>query len=371
LVFSEFSPRLSGDLRAKEEKKNCQMNKTLRQPPRTIQDVAVLAGVSMATVSRVLNGHPDVSDPTREAVLRVVREFGFSNHRAAHGRIVGRTSLIGVAVPEVESSYFAGILAGAAEALYERDMRVALCPTHHEREREVVLLDRLMHGTTDGAILVLPYESDDELDTLLHHGYPFVVVEPRALLRDNIACVTATHYAGAVLATKHLLELGHRRIGAIKGPDDRLASQERLNGFRSTLATAGIVPDPALEVGSNFKFETGEEAAAKLLDLPNPPTAIFAFNDEVAIGAMLAARARGLRIPEDLSIIGFDDVLPAQLAMPPLTTVRQPVAELGRTAVSLLHRLINKQRVEVLRVELHTKLILRESTAPPRERDLR
>ena len=342
------------------------MSEILKQPPRTIQDVAILAGVSMATVSRVLNGRPDVSNSTREAVLRVVREFGFSKNRTAHALTVGRTSLIGVAIPEVESTYFAGILSGAAEALYERDMRVVLCPTHHEHGREVVLLDRLMHGTTDGALLVLPYESEDELETLLHHGYPFVVVEPRTPLGDDIACVTATHYAGAVLATKHLLELGHRRIGAIKGPDDQLASQERLNGFRSTLANAGIAPDPALEIGSNFKFESGEAAAAKLLDLPSPPTAIFAFNDEVAIGAMIAARARGLRVPEDISIIGFDDALPARLATPPLTTVRQPLAELGRTAVSLLRRLINKQRVEVLRVELHTKLILRESTAAPR-----
>jgi LacI family transcriptional regulator len=342
------------------------MSETLPRPPRTIQDVADLAGVSIATVSRVLNGHPDVSAGTREIVLRVVREHGFSKNRAAGALSGGRTSLIGVAVPEVESTYFAGILSGAAEALYERDMRVVLCPTHHEHEREVVLLDRLMHGTTDGALLVLPYEEEDELQTLLNHGYPFVVVEPRTVLGEGIPCVTATHYAGAVLATRHLLELGHRRIGAILGPDDRLASQERLNGFRGTLATAGISPDPGLEIGSNFKFEGGEAAAARLFDLPEPPTAIFAFNDEVAIGAMIAARARGLRIPEDISIIGFDDALPARLATPPLTTVRQPLAELGRTAVSLLRRLINKQRVEVSRIELHTKLILRESTGPPR-----
>jgi LacI family transcriptional regulator len=343
------------------------MNKTLTAaPPRTIQDVAALAGVSMATVSRVLNGHPDVSSATREAVLRVVREYGFSKNRAAGALSGRRTSLIGVAVPEVESTYYAGILSGAAEALYERDMRVVLCPTMHKHEREVVLLDRLMHGTTDGALLVLPYESEEELRTLLQHGYPFVVVEPRTSLSEDIACVTATHSAGAVAATEHLLALGHRRIGAIKGPEEGLATQERLRGFRGTLATAGIRPDPALEVGSNFKFEGGEAAANRLLDLPQPPTAIFAFNDETAIGAMIAARARGLRIPEDMSIIGFDDTLPARLAVPPLTTIRQPLAELGRTAVSLLSRLVNNQRVEVLRVELHTKLILRASTGPPR-----
>jgi LacI family transcriptional regulator len=342
------------------------MNKTIPARPRTIRDVAALAGVSMATVSRVLNGHPDTSSATREAVMRVVREYGFSKNRAARALSGTRTSLIGVAVPEVESTYYAGILSGAAEALYERDMRVVLCPTLHKHEREVVLLDRLMHGTTDGALLVLPYESEEELRTLLRHGYPFVVVEPRTSLSEDIACVTATHSAGAMAATEHLLALGHRRIGAIKGPEEGLATRERLRGFRGTLATANIRPDPALEVGSNFKFEGGELAAMQLLDLPQPPTAIFAFNDEAAIGAMIAARARGLRIPEDISIIGFDDTLPARLAVPPLTTIRQPLAELGRTAVSLLNRLVNNQRVEVLRVELHTKLILRASTAPPR-----
>jgi LacI family transcriptional regulator len=341
------------------------MSQATPSRPRTLQDVATLAGVSLATVSRVLNGHPDVSDSTRDAVLRVVREHGFSKNRAARALTGGRTSLIGVTVPEVDSSYFAEILSGASEALHEQDMRVVLCPTLHEHEREVVLLDRLMHGTTDGALLLNPSESEDELRTLLNHGYPFVVVEPRTALGDGIPCVTATHSAGATAATEHLLELGHRRIGAILGPPEGLATTERLKGFHAALRAAGIAPDPSLEVPSNFKYDGGEHAAGALLDRPDRPTAIFAFNDEVAVGAMVAARARGLRIPEDLSVVGFDDTLQARLSVPPLTTVRQPLAEIARIAVSLLSRLVENQRVDATRIELHTKLVVRESTGPP------
>jgi LacI family transcriptional regulator len=341
------------------------MSQATPSRPRTLQDVATLAGVSLATVSRVLNGHPDVSDSTRDAVLRVVREHGFSKNRAARALTGGRTSLIGVTVPEVDSSYFAEILSGASEALHEQDMRVVLCPTLHEHEREVVLLDRLMHGTTDGALLLNPSESESELRTLLNHGYPFVVVEPRTALGDGIPCVTATHSAGATAATEHLLELGHRRIGAILGPPEGLATTERLKGFHAALRAAGIAPDPSLEVPSNFKYDGGEQAAGALLDRPDRPTAIFAFNDEVAVGAMVAARARGLRIPEDLSVVGFDDTLQARLSVPPLTTVRQPLAEIARIAVSLLDRLVENQRVDATRIELHTKLVVRESTAPP------
>jgi LacI family transcriptional regulator, galactose operon repressor len=341
------------------------MSQATPSRPRTLQDVATLAGVSLATVSRVLNGHPDVSDSTRDAVLRVVREHGFSKNRAARALTGGRTSLIGVTVPEVDSSYFAEILSGASEALHEQDMRVVLCPTLHEHEREVVLLDRLMHGTTDGALLLNPSESEDELRTLLNHGYPFVVVEPRTALGDGIPCVTATHSAGATAATDHLLELGHRRIGAILGPPEGLATTERLKGFHAALRAAGIAPDPSLEVPSNFKYDGGEHAAGALLDRPDRPTAIFAFNDEVAVGAMVAARARGLRIPDDLSVVGFDDTLQARLSVPPLTTVRQPLAEIARIAVSLLNRLVENQRVDATRIELHTKLVVRESTGPP------
>jgi LacI family transcriptional regulator len=245
-------------------------------------------------------------------------------------------------------------------------MRLVLCPTLHEHDREVTLLDRLMHGTTDGALILLPSESSEELEALNRQGYPFVVVDPREPLNDGIATISAAHWSGARVATEHLLSLGHRRVGAISGPREWIASAERLNGYQAALGAAGILPDRELVAESDFTMEGGGAAAATLLGLPDPPTAIFAFNDNMAVGAMQAARAHGLRVPEDLSIVGFDDTQQAAIVTPPLTSVRQPLEEMGRVAVSRLLRLIEKQRVEALRVELGTKLIVRASTAAPR-----
>ncbi len=332
----------------------------------TIRDIADLAGVSIATVSRVLNDRPDVAPDTRETVLQVVREHGFTTNRGARGLSSGRTGMIGLTLPLVADAYFGPMLSGAAEALHESDMRIVLAPTLHEHDREVSLLERLMRGTTDGAILMLPEESVDELRSVQLQGFPFVVVDPREPPPDGIPCVAAMHAAGAKQATEHLLALGHRRIGAIAGTQGWYATEERLHGFRAALAAAGILLDPELVVYSDWRIERGTEAARQLLALSDPPTAIFGFNDNVAVGALHAAHERNLRVPEDLSIVGFDDTEHAVIVSPRLTSVRQPLAEMGRTGVSLLMRLIDGQRVEALRMELSTKLDVRESTAPPR-----
>jgi LacI family transcriptional regulator len=331
----------------------------------TIREIARAAGVSIATVSRVINGRPDVAPQTREAVLRVVRERGFSTNRNARALSGGRTGLVGVTVPILEAAYFAVIVSGTAEALYEHDMRIVLCPTLHQHEREVTLLDRLMHGTTDGAVLMLPEESNAELWALRETGYPFVVVDPRVQLDEGIPAVSAANASGARAATEHLLSLGHRRIGAIMGPVDWMASTERLNGYRAALAAAGVLPAPELVVESDFSIDSGVAAARALLDLPERPTAIFGFNDNVAIGALRAAAERGIRVPDELSVVGFDDSEQSALVTPALTTVRQPLAEMGRMAVSLLLRLLDHQRVEAMSIELATRLVVRDSTAAP------
>jgi LacI family transcriptional regulator len=331
----------------------------------TIREIAELAGVSIATVSRVMNGREDVSAETRELVQRIVRERGYTTNRSARGLSAGKTGLIGGTVPMLHYPYFSYLLAGVAEALYEEDMRLVLCPTMHEHEREVTLLERLMHGTTDGAVIILPEESSDELELLLNHGYRFVVIDPLLPLNDRIPAVSAAHSAGADQAMKHLLSLGHRRIGAITGPAGWKATEDRRRGYYAGLAGAGIAPDPALEVEANFEVGGGATAAAQLLDIDDPPTAIFAFNDNMAIGAMQTARTRGIRVPEELSIVGFDDLEGAGIVTPALTTIRQPLAEMGRIAVSLLLRLLDNQPLEALHVELATRLIVRESTAPP------
>ena len=307
-------------------------------------------------------------EPARRSA-RVIRESGYTANRSARHLSGGSTGLIGVLVPLVYPAYFSGIVSGAAEALHEQDLRLVLSPTGHEHDREVTLLDRLFHGVTDGALIVLPEESSDELAQLLAQGYRFVVVDPLKPLAADIPSVSAAHASGADQAMQHLLELGHRRIAAITGPNGWLATEERRRGYHAALAAAGILPDPALELESNFEVLGGRHAANTLLDLPDPPTAIFAFNDNLAIGVLQAARARGVQVPGDLSVVGFDDVEHATIVTPALTTIRQPLAEMGRTAVNLLMRLLERQRFETLHIELATRLVVRQSTGPPRNED--
>ena len=332
---------------------------------KTIREIASLAGVSIATVSRVLNGRPDVAPETREAVMEHIRAHNFSSNRSARSLAGGRTGLIGLTTPNVHAEYFAWLMSGAAEALYEQDMRSVICPTLHEHDREVTLLERLMHGTTDGAILLLPSESSEELNALREQDFPFVVLDPREPLEEHIPVVSAAHWSGARAAVDHLTSLGHRKIAAITGPPAWTASIDRLDGYNAALAARGILAPAEYIIESDFLVDGGYEATNQLLDLSNPPTAIFAFNDNMAIGAMRAAQERGLLVPRDISIVGFDDSSGAAIVSPSLTTVSQPLQEMGRVAVSLLVRLLERQRVQALRIELGTRLIVRESSAPP------
>ena len=272
---------------------------------------------------------------------------------------------VGVLVPVVFDEYFARILHGVADAVYEHRLRLMLWPTRHDHAREVALLKELREAT-DGAVLVLPEESSAELLYAVSDGYPLVVVDPLMPLDARIPSVVAANASGAEQAMQHLLELGHRRIAAITGPPGWVATEERRRAYRGALAAAGIAFEPALELEADFDFEPGAQAAAVLLELDRPPTAIFAFSDMIAVGAMRAARSRGIAIPDELSIVGFDDSAYAGVVHPALTTVRQPLAEMGATAVDLLVRLMRKEAVDTLHLEPFTRLVVRETTASPR-----
>ena len=349
----------------------------------TIGQVAELAGVSVSTVSRVLNGRSDVSAETRLAVEQVARSRGYATRRApapgpvrpapapapapeppdvAGGRLTG---LVGVTTTTSGTAYFSAILAGITEALAEREMWALVCPTRQEHDREVSVLKRLMRSEMVGALLLLPEESPDELRRLRDDGLAFVVVDPLHDVGQDIPAVSADNSAGAYQATAHLLRLGHRRIGVITGRGDGTATRARLQGHYAALAEAGVMPDPMLEVEADFLVQGGAAGAARLLGLATPPTAIFAFNDCMAIGALHTARSRGLRLPDDLSVVGFDDTPEAEAAYPALTTVHQPLRELGRMAVGQLVRLMDSHQLEPLHVALATRLVVRSSTARP------
>jgi len=276
--------------------------------------------------------------------------------------------VVGVLVPLIYDLYFSAILSGIAEAAYDHDLRLLLSPTQHDHAREASLLERLTRDVTDGALIVLPEESSAELERVISEARPIVVVDPLLPLGERVPCVSVGHGAGAGDAMRHLLELGHRRIGAVTGPPGWVATEARREGYRNALARAGIQFDPALEVASDFERAAGASAAAVLLSLPEPPTAIFAFNDAIAVGTMRAAHELGVRVPEELSVIGFDDIAYATMVGPMLTTVRQPLGELGRTAVNLLLRLLERPSSEPRQIELSTRLVVRDTTAPPRRR---
>lgn len=327
-----------------------------------IWDIAREAGTSIATVSRALNGKAEVAPATREHILRIAQTKGYISGQQAHS-LTGRR-LIGFTVPEVRSPYFVEIMQGAAEALETYEASLVVCPTAYQSERERSLLQRLLHNGVDAAFLLFPSESNAELLQLQQSGYPFVVIEPAFALSDQLLTVTATDIAGGRQATEYLLSLGHRRIGIITGPGDWCASIDRLAGYHAVLTSAGMAIDPALTVRADFTVEGGVQAAHRLFDLPDPPTAIFALNDDMAVGTLRAAEERGLRVPEDVSIIGFDDAIFASYTTPALTSVRQPLREQGRVGVDLLFRKMQGQSIEARRIELSTQLMVRRSTGP-------
>ncbi|MDP9395423.1 MAG: substrate-binding domain-containing protein, partial [Actinomycetota bacterium] len=268
-----------------------------------------------------------------------------------------------VRCPYVLTDYFGVIVSSVAETLALHGRRVIL------DAGEVSQSAPVLAGLPDdpdvaAAVLVLPPEADADLATLRRRAFPFVVVDPRTAVPRDVAAVSAAHFAGAQAVTDHLVALGHRRIGVIGGPDGWLASEARLAGHRAALAAVGVLPARETVRDVPATVEAGYAAAGELLDLPDRPTALACFNDKIAVGALRAARERRLRVPDDVSVTGFDDVDLARATLPQLTTVRQPLEEMGRMAVTLLLRLLDGSRGEALHVELATELVVRDSTGP-------
>jgi len=329
----------------------------------TIRELAAETGLSVATVSRALNGHVNVASHTRALVLEAAARFGQQDSRGvpSGGNLANAVYL---RCPYVLTDYFGLIVSSVCEALERHGIVVVL--SAGERAQRHGVLDTLpARAGLTGAIMVLPPESEEELVRLRDRRFPFVVVDPRLSPPRDVAAVSAAHFAGARSVMDHLLELGHRRVAIIGGPQDWLVSDTRLAGFTAPLARRGVLPEPSLV---RFVPEPNEEqgylAAQDLLAMAERPTAIAAFNDKMAVGAWHAAAERGLRVPDDVSITGFDDIDISRATQPMLTTVRQPLAEMGRMAVTLLVQLLERHHLEALHVELATELIVRGSTGP-------
>jgi LacI family transcriptional regulator len=330
----------------------------------TIRDVASEAGVSTATVSRVLNDSANVAPQTRAAVRQAIERHGLTARRR-RARVSPLHDVVAVRCPYMLDDYFGVILSAIERSLRQRG-KVLLLSAEALAGDEPSLPELLWPEVTDGAVLILPPEPGPVLADLRRGGYPFVVVDPRTALPPDIAAVSAAHLAGARMATEHLLQLGHTRIAAIAGPLNWIATDDRLLGYRAALAAAGrLAPEGLVRVGGEPTIAHGAAAARALLDLADPPTAIVAFNDKIAIGALEAAAERGLRVPGDLSVVGFDDLELSRVVVPRLTTVRQPLEEMARLGVELLLRLVDGGEIDTLHIELATELVRRASTAPP------
>jgi LacI family transcriptional regulator len=332
----------------------------------TLAAVAAEAGVSLPTVSKVVNGRPDVAPDTRAKVERLLGEFNYQRPGLRRSMRRGRRSgLIDLIFNGLDSPWAVEILRGVEDWCAGHTTGAAVSAVRHGSARPASWTSALASHDTDGVILVTSELTAPQLQQLRGEGIPLVVVDPANLPDPELPSVGATNWAGGLAATEHLALLGHRRIGAIAGPAEYLCSRARLDGYRSALDRAQLPFDPELVRHGDFQHEGGFLRGSELLDLPERPTAIFAGSDQQALGVYEAARQHGLHVPQDLSIVGFDDLPLARWISPPLTTVRQPLAEMGQVAAAMLGDLIDGTALPTRRVELSTELIVRESTAPP------
>ena len=332
----------------------------------TLSEVALAANVSPMTASRAINNRSGVSRETREHVLRIAADRGDVVNRAAQKLSGGKSHIIGVIATDPGNQYTASLIAGVSDAAWESGYETLIYAHVVREKRPSGSVMQLLRQISDGVIAVLPMEYG-YLGELASTSIPIITVDQRGK-HAEFPSIAADAYDGARTAVRHLIHLGHRRIGYITG-DERLASaKDRHRAYVDTMAQHGLGRDAALIVKGDFTQKRGFEGAMKLLSLANPPTAIFAANDLSAFGAISAVRESGLRVPDDVSVVGFDDIPTASQFYPALTTVRQPIHQIGRAAVNTLLARIAGIEPASPQVILPTELILRASTAPCRTR---
>ena len=328
----------------------------------TLADIARASGVSAPTVSKVLNGRADVAPATRARVEKLLVQSGYRR------RGVRAAPLLELVFHELESAWAMEVIRGAEQVAHEQGLSLVLSQSAGRITPGQSWLDGVLARRPTGVLLVLSNLGPTQRDQLAGRDIPFAVIDPLGALDADVPMVGATNWRGGLAATRHLLELGHRRIGVVAGPDRLLCSRARVDGYRAALEAAGLSFDPALVRAGDFHHEAGYECGRRLLRLEHRPTAIFAGNDLQALGVYEAARGAGLRIPDDLSVVGFDDLPAARWVGPPLTTVRQPLSEMAATAARIVIQLAAGRGPgsAPTRVELATELIVRSSTAAPR-----
>ena len=324
----------------------------------TLSSVAAEAGVSLATVSKVVNDKDDVAPATRERVRRLLDQ----HHYTPPGRRRTTSRTVDLVMRALDSEWAVEIMRGVTGGS-ELDVVVSTMPTE---TGPLEWAERLAAAGRAGVIVVTSEFTSAQKLVFQRARMPCVVVDPVDLPDPDVPSVGATNWGGGLAATRHLIQLGHRRIGVIGGPPALLCSRARIDGYRAALEAAGLPFDPGLVRDGTFHHAGGYDAGIELLELADRPTAVFAGSDEQAFGVIEAARVSGLSVPRDLSVVGFDDLPISRWAAPPLTTVRQPLAEMGRVGIQMLQALIEGRDVDTYHVELATSLVVRASTAEPR-----
>jgi LacI family transcriptional regulator len=327
-----------------------------------MRDVAERARVSVTTVSHVVNDTRPVSEELRQRVLQAMRELGYQPNQLARSLRRGQTHIIGMIIPDSTNPFFAEVARGVEDTSFEQGYSVILCNSDGDLDKELLYTNVLVKKQVDGILFVAAGVSTERILDLQARNIPLVLID-RELPDAAVDAVLTDNARAGWLATRHLIELGHTRIACVTGPSDLTPSADRVIGYRKALSQSNLAVDEALILKGDFHYTSGYEAGLQLLSLEPPPTAVFACNDLMAIGLMSAARQSGLRVPEDLSVVGFDDVRLAAFANPPLTTIAQPKYQIGVVAVRLLLERMREPELAARRHVLDTRLLTRASTA--------
>lgn len=327
--------------------------------PVTISYIAESAGVSIPTVSKVINGRSGVAADTRARVEALINEYGYRKSISPN-----RSNMMDLVFDEIEHMWGVEIIRGVQRVARKHRVGVVLSEFGPQGSGIRYWIDDAL-DRRPACVVTVAQLSQEQRDQLRARGIPFVVFDPMTEVPDDVPFVGATNWSGGRSATRHLTELGHRRIAMIAGSDDLLYCRARLDGYRSAMEAASLPVDPDLIVRTELTQEDGYTVATALLRRPDRPTAIFACNDLQALGVYQAARDAGFRIPLDVSVVGFDDLPVAALMDPPMTTVRQPLTEMAVAATEMALALGRGEMLQQVGLELATTLTVRKSTAPP------
>jgi DNA-binding LacI/PurR family transcriptional regulator len=332
----------------------------------SIKDIAKTAGVSHSTVSRALSDSRLVSAETRARIQKLAREMGYSPDAQARSLVMGRTHTIGVVVTAISDPFIAEIVQAVENVAHVHSYSVILASSNAEPEREIAAVEMFHSKRVDGVVVTSSRVGalyQDHLDRL---GVPVVLINSHSEQRGPYTfSVSVDNLHGGCLATKHLLDLGHRRIAYVRGSADHSDDLARLAGYREALSLAGFSYDPELVLEGTGRTDGGESALTVLMGMADPPTAVFCYNDMTAIGLLKAAREAGLSIPQDLAVVGFDDIPFASYVQPSLTTISQPKPRMGRQAIEMVLALIANGGASSgggSNILVHGKLIVRESS---------